>query len=242
MPLSAAQVKSLKHEPGKKETRIHDGLGLYLFIADKDAKYWRFKSRFQGKGILLSLGTYPTVSLAEARAKTLELVNLIKSGVNPAENRKAQMAAITSASANSFEVVAREWQAVKMQEFTEKSKYRTTHGLEKYVFPFIGGLPISEIKSPQIVDIARRMGIAKDELCGHGWRAIARTLLEEELKYPLPIIELQLAHGVKDVHGRAYNRTTFIKERHEIMQAWADYLDKLKKTATSTPAGKVPHD
>lgn len=85
------------------------------------------------------------------------MVSLIKGGVNPAENRKAQKAAITEASANRFEVVAREWHAVKMQEFTEKSKYRITYGLEKYVFPFFGGLPISEIKLPQIVDIARRM-------------------------------------------------------------------------------------
>ena len=81
------------------------------------------------------------------------------------------------------------------------------------------------------------MGIAKDELCGHGWRATARTLLDEELKYPLPIIEMQLAHAVRDLHGQAYNRTTFIKERREMMQAWADYLDKLKVAASSNPAG-----
>lgn len=405
MALNPAQVKSLRPEPGKKETRIHDGSGLYLFITGKGAKYWRFKSKYQGKGILLSVGTYPAVSLAEARARTLELVSLIKSGVNPAENRKAQKAAMTEASANSFEVVAREWQAVQKHDVTEKSKYRIRYGLEKYVFPFIGGTPISEIRSPQILEVARRMeasgltetvhriigycsnvflyaiaggraeidptaaakkqlkplpkeakhmaattdpgevgkllsvisgytgsfvvrsalllapllfvrpgelraarwsdidfdrsewrftasktgtphivplsrqaigilkdlyqatgrgqfvfpsptsstremsnnavlaayrrmGIAKEELCGHGWRAVARTLLDEELKYPLPIIEMQLAHGVKDVHGRAYNRTTFIKERHEMMQAWSDYLDRLRAAAaTSTPAG-----
>ncbi len=405
MSLNPAQVKNLKPEPGKKETRIHDGLGLYLFITAKGYKYWRFKSRFQGKGILLSLGTYPQVSLAEARAKTLEMVKLIKSGVNPAANRKAQKAAGTAAGANSFEVVAREWQSKKMAGYSELTNHRITVGFEKDVFSFIGNKPVNEIDAADLVSIARRiesrgaretahrvigyccnvllyaestsrrnapdptsavrkalmplqkshraaitdpakvgrilhmiegytgsfvvrsalllaplvfvrpgelrkalwsdidferaewrfvarktdtphivplcrqaveilkelhqatgrgefvfpsatsstremsnnailaayrrMGIEKDELCCHGWRATARTLLDEELKYPLPIIEMQLAHSVKDMHGRAYNRTTFIKDRHEMMQTWADYLDKLKAAATSIPAGKV---
>jgi len=56
-------------------------------------------------------------------------------------------------------------------------------------------------------------------------------ITKEELKYPLPMIEMQLAHSVRDVHGRAYNRTTFIEDRREMMQAWADYLDKLREAA-----------
>ncbi|GAB1351848.1 hypothetical protein MASR1M12_05790 [Erysipelotrichia bacterium] len=137
----------MQPEPGKKETRIHDGSGLYLFITDKGAKYWRFKNRFQGKGILLSLGTYPAVSLAEGRAKTLELVNMIKRGVNPADNRKAQKAAIIGTNANSFEVVAREWQAKKMSEYSELTNHRVTVGFEKDVFPFIGKKPVNEINA-----------------------------------------------------------------------------------------------
>ena len=150
MPLNPAQVKGLKPEPGKKVTRIHDGSGLYLYITDKGSKRWRFKYLFKGKNQMLSVGTYPAVSLAEARAKTLEMVTLLKSGVNPSDNRKAQKASITEASANSFEVVAREWQAIQKHDVTEKSKYRINYGLEKYVFPFIGKLAVSEIKSSQI--------------------------------------------------------------------------------------------
>lgn len=318
---------------------------------------------------MLSVGTYPPVSLAEAKAKTLEMVNLIKSGVNPSTNRKAQKAATFSDIANSFETIAREWQAVMKHNVTIKAKYRILYGFEKYVFPFIGNTPISEVKSSQLVELARhmeasgltetvhrvigycsnvflyamsgeraesdptaaaktqlkplpkeaehmaatncpadvgellnmidgytgtfvvrsalllaplvfvrpgelrqaitilkdlhqatgrgvfvfpsptsstremsnnailaafrRMGIAKEEHCGHGWRATARTLLDEELKYPLPIIDLQLAHSVRDVHGRAYNRTTFIEHRREMMQVWADYLDKLRGAANN---------
>jgi len=65
-------------------------------------------------------------------------------------------------------------------------------------------------------------------MTGHGFRAVARTLLDEVLKERPDLIEHQLAHAVKDPNGRAYNRTTFLPERHEMMQRWADYLDELK--------------
>jgi hypothetical protein len=63
---------------------------------------------------------------------------------------------------------------------------------------------------------------------------MARTLLDEELGYRIEWIECQLAHTVKDANGRAYNRTTYLKQRKEMMQRWADYLDNLKKEASNT--------
>lgn len=74
----------------------------------------------------------------------------------------------------------------------------------------------------------RRMGIPKEEMCGHGFRATARTILAQELQIRADLIEHQLGHQVIDPNGRAYNRTTFLPERRLMMQAWADYLDKLK--------------
>ena len=75
----------------------------------------------------------------------------------------------------------------------------------------------------------RRLGIdTKTELTGHGWRAVARTMLHERLKFPVEVIEHQLAHAVPDALGRAYNRTRFLEERKAMMQAWADYLDRQK--------------
>ena len=61
----------------------------------------------------------------------------------------------------------------------------------------------------------------------HGIRAAARTILDEVLGFRPDIIEHQLAHSVRDPNGRAYNRTTHLPERRKMMQAWADYLDKL---------------
>jgi len=76
----------------------------------------------------------------------------------------------------------------------------------------------------------RRMGYGKEEMTGHGFRAMARTLLDEVLHVRLDYIEHQLAHAVRDPLGRAYNRTTHLEERKKMMQLWADYLDQLKKT------------
>src|SRR5581483_6350434 len=74
----------------------------------------------------------------------------------------------------------------------------------------------------------RRMGIAADEMVGHGFRAMARTILDEVLHFPPELIEHQLAHAVRDPLGRAYNRTKHLPQRRAMMQQWADYLDRLR--------------
>lgn len=72
------------------------------------------------------------------------------------------------------------------------------------------------------------MGFAKDEMSGHGFRAMVRTILDETLHFRPDYIEHQLAHAVRDPNGRAYNRIAHLAERRKMMQAWADYLDALK--------------
>lgn len=86
-----------------------------------------------------------------------------------------------------------------------------------------------------ILAAMRRMGITKDEMSGHGFRATARTILDEVLEVRPDLIEHQLAHAVKDPNGRAYNRTAHLPARREMMQQWADYLDKLKAGAEVIP-------
>lgn len=75
----------------------------------------------------------------------------------------------------------------------------------------------------------RRLGYSKEEIVSHGWRAIFRTLADEVLQERIDIIEAQLAHQVSDALGRAYNRTSFLKERRALMNRWGSYLDGLKK-------------
>ena len=74
----------------------------------------------------------------------------------------------------------------------------------------------------------RTMGYTNEQMTPHGFRAMARTLLDEALGVRVDYIEHQLAHEVKDATGRAYNRTKFLPQRAEMMQQWADYLDQLK--------------
>ncbi|RDS82210.1 DUF4102 domain-containing protein [Dyella monticola] len=107
-------------------------------------------------------------------------------------------------------------------------------GSGKYVFPGMRSVrrPISE----NTVNAALRyMGYDGDTMTGHGFRAMARTVLDEELGFPVDHIEHQLAHAVKDANGRAYNRTTHLPARRKMMQAWADYLDDLRVGAKIIP-------
>ena len=104
----------------------------------------------------------------------------------------------------------------------------------RYVFPSARSAhrPMSD---NAVLAAFRRMGIPKEELSGHGFRATARTILAEVLEYPDHLIEHQLAHAVRDANGRAYNRTTFLEQRREMMQKWADYLDSLVSGESVVP-------
>jgi integrase len=100
-------------------------------------------------------------------------------------------------------------------------------GKGKYVFPSARSAkrPMSD---NAVLAAMRRMDIGAEEMSGHGFRAVARTILDEVLGYRPDIIEHQLAHAVKDPNGRAYNRTAHLTERHRMMQGWGNHLDFLK--------------
>jgi integrase len=108
----------------------------------------------------------------------------------------------------------------------------TGHG--KYVFPSVrtGERCMSE---NTINAALRGLGYSKEVMTAHGFRAMARTILDEVLEERVDLIEHQLAHAVKDPNGRAYNRTAHLPARREMMQRWADYLDKLRKGADVVP-------
>ena len=81
----------------------------------------------------------------------------------------------------------------------------------------------------------RSMGFSKEVMTAHGFRAMARTIMDEVMGERVDLIEHQLAHAVKDPNGRAYNRTAHLPARRDMMQRWADYLDKLRKGAEVIP-------
>lgn len=163
--------------------------------------------------------------------------------VRPGELRHAQWADIdldkaewryTTSKTKTEHIVPLASQAVEiMQELQPLS------GHSRYVFPANRGegRPMSE----NTVNAALRyMGYDGKTFTGHGFRAMARTVLDEVLGFRPDIIEHQLAHAVKDPLGRAYNRTTHIEERKKMMQTWADYLDGLKAGAEVIPLYRKP--
>ncbi len=155
--------------------------------------------------------------------------------VRPGELRQARWAGIDLEKA--------EWRYVVSKTKTEHLVPLSTQALAvlkelqpltgngEYVFS--GGHNPRRPMSEAAVNAAlRRMGYdTKTEITGHGFRAMARTILAEELHQRPEVIEHQLAHKVPDALGTAYNRTKFLKERRAMMQQWADYLDKLKTGA-----------
>lgn len=396
MALTDIQVKTAK--PQDKDYKLSDGDGMYLQVAASGGKRWRLKYRFGGKEKLLALGTYPDVSLAEARNKRHEARNMLAHNIDPGDTRKILKQAkqereeITE---NSFEVIAREWHAKFSGQWSEGHALTIMDRLKRDVFPWLGAKPVSEIrpvdilavlrrvegrgaletahrirticgqvlryavatgraerdaaadlrgalppvrekhhaaitdpkevaellraidsfigtfhvqcalklapmlfvrpgelrqmewaeidfeaeqwnipaekmkmKVPHIVPLAhqamailkelqpltgygkyvfpnhrtplrpmtdnainaalRRMGYTSEDQTGHGFRAMARTILDEVLQVRPEFIEHQLAHAVKDPNGRAYNRTAHLPERRKMMQLWSDYLDGLK--------------
>lgn len=396
MPLTNTAIQKVK--PADKSFRMFDGGGLYLEVSPSGGKLWRFKYRFDGKEKRLALGKYPDVSLKNARERRDEARTLLAGGVDPSKNREAQKAARAERQANSFEVVAREWFEKFKPNWVQGHSDKVIRRLERDVFPWVGALPISEVRAPNllaclrriegrgVVETAhralqscgqifryavatgradrdptgdlrgalsnakgkhlasitdpravagllracdgyqgsfvtkcalrlaplvfvrpgelrnaqweeinldraewnipaermkmrephlvplskqavailrelhaltggrryvfpgartssrpmsdnailaalRRMGFAKDEMSGHGFRAMARTILDEVLGVRPDFIEHQLAHAVRDPNGRAYNRTAHLTERRKMMQQWANYLDKLKAGA-----------
>jgi integrase len=381
----------------KKPYKMYDSGGLFLLMMPNGGKWWRFKYRFNHKEKLLSLGTYPDISLKEARERRDVERKKLANQIDPALNRKAAKAASEENLANSFEVVAREWMDKQATVWSDTNTQKIKRHLESNVFPWLGEKPIADIQAPEIlaslrrmetrgavgtahrvmqtcgqifryaiatgrairnpaadlrgalqplpkekhraaitdpkaigpflraldayhgsfvvhcalrlapltfvrpgelrkaewkeIDLKsaewnipaermkmkephlvplsrqaieifkeiypltgqgtyifpsprssqrpmsdnavlsamRRMGISKEEMSGHGFRAMARTVLDEVLHFRPDYIEHQLAHAVRDPNGRAYNRTAHLPERRKMMQDWANYLDRLKK-------------
>lgn len=391
MPLTDVTIRNAK--PSEKPVRLFDGSGLYIEIAVTGGKLWRLKYRFGGKEKRLALGVYPEVGLKDARVRRDEARKLLANGVDPAVNRKAQQAARMEWSANTFEVLCREWLEKRKDTVEPAQHVKTLARMENDVFPWLGAKAIPQITPPDILSVLRRidergarytahrvrseisrafryaiatgraerdpcpdlkgaippakaehfaaittpkevaellraidgfrgtfvvkcalllapllfvrpgelrraewsdfdlekaewrylvtktktehlvplasravailselnsltgngryvfpgrdphkamseaainaalrrMGYdTKTEITGHGFRAMARTILHEELQIQPEVIEHQLAHSVPDALGTAYNRTKFLKQRQAMMQQWADYLAKLK--------------
>ncbi len=149
MALTVFQVKNIKSE--SKDFKLSDAGGLYLHVKTNGAKYWRLAYRFNQKQKTLALGVYPEVSLQEAREKASEAKKLLKDGIDPSENKKASKSELD----DSFQAVANEWFMKQKTIWVESHTKDVKRRLEKDIYPKIGQLPISQIKSIQVLEVVR---------------------------------------------------------------------------------------
>lgn len=137
--------------------KLTDGNGMFLLVQPNGAKYWRLSYRFLGKQKTLALGVYPAVTLATARKKRDEAREQIAAGIDPGEAKKDAKRAAEIAAANSFEAVAREWFDSRRPGWSDGYAEKVLNSLEVDVFPKIGPRPITEIDSPQMLSIVRKV-------------------------------------------------------------------------------------
>jgi integrase len=141
-----------KTKPTDKPQKLTDGGGLYLLLNPNGARWWRYKYRFEGKEKLLSLGTYPETSLADAREKHAAARKQLQAGIDPGVHRKATKAAGEERAANSFSVIAEEWLA-KQQNMSPATLEKARWTFDSLVNPWIGSRPISDIDAPEMLKL-----------------------------------------------------------------------------------------
>ena len=156
MSLTDTEIRQLK--PGQKQRKYFDADGLYLLVMPTGSKLWRLKYYYGGKEKLMSLGKYPAVGLRAARLLREEVKTLIAQGKNPQEGRKAQkQAASVKAHAEelTFKAVALEWIEHKTGTLTDVTIRKNLRRMEKYLFPFLGSMPVAELKPADILQPLR---------------------------------------------------------------------------------------
>ncbi|KLA90137.1 integrase, partial [Xanthomonas euvesicatoria] len=157
MPLTDTAIRKAK--PTATPQKLRDGNGLYLLLRPDGARWWRYDYRrpVTGKRNTLSFGTYPEVSLSDARERLAEARRLLAAKIDPGEQRKAVKAAGEAAAANSFEVIAREWFAKQQKDWSTQYADKIIRRLQSDIFPWIGSSPIAAITAPELLKHLERI-------------------------------------------------------------------------------------
>jgi integrase len=206
IPLTDIQVRSAK--PRDKSFTLADGGGMYLEVAPTGSKIWRMSYRQpNGKNTRLTFGAYPDVSLMDARQKCMDARKQRAAGIDPAQAERIKKQNKATANANTFEAVAREWHANKLDAWQARTAANILHRLEQDIFPLIGRQPIAGIKAPVILDVLRQiekrgaMDMAKrqGQVCGQIFRyAIASGKADTD---PVPSLRGALKPSANGHHA-----------------------------------------
>ena len=155
MPLTDTAIRKAK--PRDKPRKIYDSRGLYIEIAPRGTKAWRFKYRFAEKEKRISMGIYPEVSLKLARRRRDEARKLLARDIDPSAYRKAQKQSKRQWARNSFEAVAAEWLAKHSPNWSTGYARRLESELVRDVFPYVGARPVAELTAPDLLAVVRRV-------------------------------------------------------------------------------------
>jgi integrase len=148
--------------PKAKPYKRYDRDGLFLLITPSagragKGRYWRLKYRLHGKENTLALGTYPEVSLAQARAAAQEARTLLRQGTDPVHQRRREKQQAALSHAHTFKAVAMEWLDSQRGRWSPKHYERVLRGLGADLFPAIGALPVAEITPQDVLAVARNV-------------------------------------------------------------------------------------
>lgn len=150
-----SDVKVRKAAPSDREYKLADERGLYLLVRPNGARLWRMKYRIAGREKKLAFGAYPEVSLAEARDRRDEARKLIRSGIDPAAEKKRAAQAEERAEVHTFESVAREWHELQKGRWVPVHAEDVIRSLERDVFPVLGARPIDAIEAHDVLAMLR---------------------------------------------------------------------------------------
>lgn len=191
MPLTDTRIRSLK--PSEKPYRLADGGGLGLEVKTTGSRLWRYRYRLAGKENVFAIGAYPEVSLKEARIARDDARKLVKEGLHPAQQRKADRLRAAHENANTFKAVAMEWLEANKNHWTPRTYLQRKRLLERDVFPSIGTLPMRDVTSADGHAILQRIEarapqmavIAKQSIGAISRLAMVTMRADTDIAYPL---------------------------------------------------------
>jgi integrase len=181
MPLTDTRIRNAK--TNSKPYKLSDGGGMYLLVTPNSSRYWRMDYRFGGKRRTLALGTYPTVTLSNARSRREAARALLEKDIDPSVWKKATKRAAKLANDNTFEAIAREWLENQRKRLAPRYLALLLARLEADVFPQIGSRPVTNIDAPELLEMLRKVekrGVIETalrlrQLCGQVFRYAITT-------------------------------------------------------------------
>lgn len=181
MKLTNITCKNSK--PSDKPYKLFDGAGLYLEVMPNGNRYWRFKYRMHGKENRISLGSFPDVSLVDARERHRQELKRINEGIDPSLERQKKKRLSSIEAARTFEAVAREWHSRYEARWTKRYSESLLRRLDQNLFPEIGNVPVDQLTAPDVVTClekiearnAHEMAKKCQHLCGQVMRYAVQT-------------------------------------------------------------------